>query len=280
MTTVTRMAHGYELVEGPRPDSDGNLYFSDRNGGGIFCMSPDGSVKTVLPDRRLVGGLALHRDGGIVMSGSDVIHWTPSSTRILLEVEGVEFFNDLHVGADGSVYVGSVCSPVVDIRLPRETGHCWRIAPDGSTSQFYGGVSLANGIGFSPDGTRMYHVDSSQKGFWIHDVDGSGSARNGRLVTPDAFQRGIPDGMCVDVEGCLWVAHVAGHRVVRIREDGSFVSEIPVPARTVTSVVFAGPDLDEMYIVTADSTDDPGLGGSIFHCTPGVQGVPTPLATV
>lgn len=277
---LERLAHGYELVEGPRTDDDGNLYFSDRDGGGVYRLGTDGDVETVVADRRLVGGLALHRDGGLIMSGSDVVHWTPESTRTLLADDGVEFYNDLHVGRDGSVYVGSVCSPVEDIRAPRDDGDCWRIAPDGSTTRVYGGVSLSNGIGFSPDGSRIYHVDSSRRGFWIHDVDASGNADDGRFVAPDAFERGIPDGMCVDVEGHLWIAHVAGHRVVRVDEDGTTVSEIPVPARVVTSVAFGGPAMDVMYIVTADSTDDPALRGSIFRCDPGVRGVPTPLAAV
>lgn len=280
VTELERLAHGYELVEGPRTDADGNLYFSDRDGGGIYRLDTGGNVETVFADRRLVGGLALHRDGGLVMSGSDVIHWTPDSTRTLLPADGVEFYNDLHVGRDGSVYVGSVRSPVEDIRAPRDDGDCWRIALDGSATRVYGGVSLSNGIGFSPDGSRIYHVDSARRGFWVHDVDASGNTSGGRFVGPDAFTRGIPDGMCVDLDGYLWIAHVAGRRVVRLDEAGTTVSEIAVPARVVTSVAFGGPAMDVMYIVTADSTDEPALGGSIFRCDPGVRGVPTPLAAV
>jgi xylono-1,5-lactonase len=86
--------------------------------------------------------------------------------------------------------------------------------------------------------------------------------------------------MCVDADGNLWVAHVGGRRVAKLDPSGALIGEVPVPAKAVTSVTFGGPELDELYIVTADNTDDETKGGSIFRTKPGVQGQATPLARV
>jgi gluconolactonase len=279
-TTPRRLTYGYALVEAPRTHTDGLLYYTDVIGGGVHRIGPDAAPEVVLPDRPNVGGLAPHSAGGLVMSGAAVIHWTPEGTRDLLRRDDVVFWNDLHVAPDGSVYVGSICSPTDDLRAPRVPGSCWRIGVDGTVTELYGDVGLSNGIGFSPDGSTLYHVDSTGKGFWTHDVAADGSVSNPRFIRPGAFRKGIPDGMCVDEEGLLWVAHVQGGRVVRLAPDGRLVDQIEVPARVVTSVGFGGPDWSTMYIVTADSTDDPALGGSIFAVEPGVRGVPVPLARV
>ena len=68
------LAWGYGLVEGPTFAPDGSVYFSDVLGGGVHRLSPGGDVETVIPKRRGVGGMCLHADGGLVVSGRDVVH--------------------------------------------------------------------------------------------------------------------------------------------------------------------------------------------------------------
>ena len=99
-------------------------------------------------------------------------------------------------------------------------GECYRIDLDGSVDELYGGIEVTNGIGFSPDGRTLYHVDSTSKGIWAHDVAADGSVSNRRHIGRAAFERGIPDGMCVDADGNLWVAHVGGRRVVKLSPTG------------------------------------------------------------
>ena len=139
---------------------------------------------------------------------------------------------------------------------------------------------MSNGIGLSPDGRTLYHVDSTTKGIWVHDVAADGSVSNRRHIGRAAFERGIPDGMCVDADGNLWVAHVGGRRVVKLSPAGDELDQIPVPAKAVTSAAFGGPDLEDLYIVTADNLEDTGRRGCVFRCRPGVAGLPTPLARV
>ncbi len=227
----------------------------------------------------MVGGLLLHAEGGLVMTGPTVVHWRDGEMRDLLAREGVNSFNDCHTDAQGRVYVGAIRSDLQDLKAEKFPGECYRLGADGAADELYGGIEVSNGIGFSPDGTTLYHVDSTSKGVIAHDVIGD-TLSNRRHIGRAAFERGIPDGMCVDADGNLWVAHVGGRRVVKLSPDGDELDEIPVPAKAVTSVAFGGPEMSEMYIVTADNLDDESLRGTIFRCAPGVAGAPTPLATV
>ena len=282
MTTATLelLAWGYGLVEGPRTDSANNLFFTDAIKGGVYRRSPDGTIENLVAGRKMVGGLALHADGGFVMSGPDVVHWRDGKERVLLRDDEIKHWNDLQPDAEGRVYVGSVRSDLSDLKGPKVPGDCYRINLDGSVDTLYGGIEVTNGIGFSPDGHTLYHVDSTSKGIWAHDVAADGSVSNRRHLGRASFERGIPDGMCVDAEGNLWAAHVGGRRVVKLSPTGEEIGEIPVPAKAVTSAAFGGPDGSDLYIVTADNLDDPAKGGSIFRCRPGVAGNPTPLARV
>jgi len=273
------LASGYGLVEGPRTDADNNLYFTDVFGGGVYRRSPDGEIVTLVDGRMMVGGLLLHAEGGLVMSGPTVVHWRDGEMRDLLARDGVNSFNDCHTDAQGRVYVGAIRSDLQDLKAEKVPGECYRLGADGAADELYGGIEVSNGIGFSPDGTTLYHVDSTSKGVIAHDVIGD-TLSNRRHIGRAAFERGIPDGMCVDADGNLWVAHVGGRRVVKLSPDGDELDEIPVPAKAVTSVAFGGPEMSEMYIVTADNLDDESLRGTIFRCAPGVAGAPTPLATV
>lgn len=274
------LAWGYTLVEAPRTDRDDNLYFTDAMGGGVYRRSPDGRIETLIPGREMVGGLALHADGGFVLSGPTVEHWRDGESRVLLRRDGVTSWNDLHPDASGRIYVGAIRSDLSDLRAEKIPGECYRIGTDGTVDELYGGVEISNGIGFAPDGRTLYHADSTAKGIIVHDVAADGTLSNRRHIGRESFAKGIPDGLCVDSEGNLWVAHVGGRRVVKLSPSGEELDAIAVPAKAVTSCAFGGPEWTDLYIVTADHLEEPGRGGTIFRCQPGMAGTPTPLARV
>lgn len=223
----------------------------------------------------------LHADGGIVVTGPNVARLHDGATDVLFELDGIQGFNDLHTDAAGRVFVGCIRADISDLRAePDPPGEMYRIDLDGSVTELYGGVGVSNGIGFSPDGSTLYHVDSTSRGLWVHDVDGEGGVSNRRHIGTGAFERGIPDGMAVDAEGNLWVAHVAGRRVAKLSPTGELLDELAVPAKWVTSCAFGGDDWGDLYVVSSDNTDDESLKGCIWRCRPGVTGVPTPLARV
>lgn len=280
-TRLELIASGFGLVEGPRTDADGALWFTDARGATIHRRDPGGAIETVVQGRPMVGGLALHAGGGLIASGPNVALWRDGKFRVLLELDGVRSFNDLHTDAAGRVYVGAIRADISDLKAaPEPPGEAYRIELDGSTTELYDGVGVSNGIGFAPDGRTLYHVDSTSKGLWVHDVDTNGDLSGRRHIGAAAFERGIPDGMCVDTEGSLWVAHVGGRRVVKLDPKGDVLDELAVPARWVTSCAFGGADYRDLYIVSADNSDDEALRGCIWRCRPGIAGHPTPLARV
>jgi sugar lactone lactonase YvrE len=273
---IETLASGYGLIEGPRVDGAGNLYFSDVTNGGVFRRRPDGSIDTVVPKRRGVGGIALHADGGIVISGKNICHVRDGQTRVLFAKEGVPGFNDLFTDAQGRVYTGSMRSNPFDEAGERTPGECYRIDAEGRASELYGGVSLSNGIGFSPDGKIIYHSDTVPGRIHRHQLDASGRAT---ALTPIRVEGG-PDGLAVDAEGGIWVALYRMGAVQRFLPDGTLDQKIAVPARAVTSLCFGGADLRDLYVVSADNSDDPARGGSIFRTRSSVAGLPAPFARI
>ena len=272
------LASGYTLIEGPRVDDSDALYFSDVHNGGVYRRSPDGEIETVVPKRRGVGGIALHADGGIVVSGRNICHVYRGQTRILFDPPDTPGFNDLFVDAQGRVITGTMRTSPFSGEKERTPGECWRIEAEGEATELYGDVNLTNGIGFSPDGRTLYHVDTARGHVIAHDVAEDGSCMNRRaLASPE---RGRPDGLAVDEDGCLWVACFAGGCVTRFDPDGKILSHLEVPADNITSVCFGGSDRRDLYVVTADNRDDPERAGSIFRTRGPVAGLPVPEATI
>src|SRR5262245_61853472 len=136
---IETLAWGYGLIEGPRVDGAGNLYFSDVTNGGVYRRSPDGAVATVVPKRRGVGGIALHAACGIVISGKNICHVKDGVTRVLFAREGVPGFNDLFTDAQGRVYTGSMRSDPFSESGARVDGECYRIDKEGQATELYGG---------------------------------------------------------------------------------------------------------------------------------------------
>jgi len=272
------LAYGYGLLEGPRVDTNDNLYFSDVPNGGVYRRSPSGEVSTVVPRRRGVGGIALHVDGGVVVSGKNICHVKDGQTRILFQREDIPGFNDIFTDSAGRVYVGSLRSDPFK-EGARTPGELWRVEGEGKATEMYGNVGLTNGIGFSLDGKMIYHADSAGPHLIVHDVAPNGTMTNRRAIAQ--MESGtIPDGLCVDEAGCIWVAVYGGRCVTRYTPDGKLDRKIEVPAKAVTSVCFGGKDRRDLYIVTADNTEVPDRKGTIFRTRVETPGVSVPLARV
>ena len=271
------LSSGWGLIEGPRVDEHDNFYFSDVPNGGVRRRTPDGEIEVVVPKRRGVGGMVLHADGGVVVSGRNIQHVTAEGSTVLFAPE-VAGFNDMHTDSLGRVYVGSLRRNPFDLSSPDEAGELYRINLDGTAEEVYGDVQLTNGIGFSPDGSRLYHSDSIPGRVWVSDVDGD-SVTNRREFVREGK---VPDGLAVDVEGGVWVALAEGARVQRYTPDGESDLAVPVPDQFVTSVCFGGADMRDLYIVTGGASDGGGTagGGCIFRTRAPVAGVPTALARV
>ncbi|MDQ6854950.1 MAG: SMP-30/gluconolactonase/LRE family protein [Actinomycetota bacterium] len=274
---VETLASGYGLVEGPTVDGDGNLYFSDVLGGGVYRRDPDGEITTVVPKRRGVGGITLHADGGIVVSGRDIVHVRDGENRTLFKDDGVPGWNDICADSVGRIYAGSIRFAVFDPDARPVPGELWRIDVEGEATPLYDDVLHANGVAISPGGQTIYHSDTRRNVILVHTLADDGTAGDRRAFH---FPPGAPDGMALDAQGLLWVASARAGCVARLTPDGEIDRVLDIPAQAVTSLCFGGDEGRDLYVVTADNTEAPERGGTIFRIPVDVAGAPVHAARI
>lgn len=197
----------------------------------------------------------------------------PRVTRLDHSAAGAVRMNDAACDEAGRVWVGSM-----SMRGERGRGGLYRVDPDGSTHCCVRGLSSANGMGWSPDRSRFYLVDSDPGLIWSWDFNCEiGLASRRRLLVADVG-RGIPDGLAVDVEGCLWVALYGAAEVRRFSSEGSLLEIHRLPVIRPTSVCFMGENEDVLCVASAQQ-DSPaaGVDGLLFALDVGVRGAPTHL---
>ena len=160
-------------------------------------------------------------------------------------------------------------------------GALYRIDPDWSCEAVVRGVTTSNGTAWSPDGSRMYFIDSATQAVDVFDYDvatGSCSDRR-RLVTIEPGD-GIPDGMTVDAEGNLWVACFGGGAVRCYAPSGEAGRRDRLSREPGHELRVRGSDWSELYVtsaryrLSAEQLDAEPLAGATFVCRPGVVGVP------
>lgn len=157
------------------------------------------------------------------------------------------------------------------------TGSLYRIDAEGF-EKICKDVTVSNGLAWSPDGSKMYYIDSGMASVQVSDFDLSTSSIVGFknfIEFPSSF--GIPDGMCADKEGGIWVAFFGGQQIRRFSADGIQTHEIQLPVPQITSCCFAGEDSTILYITTAsiDLGDGRKIGeddGNLFCVDVGIPG--------
>ncbi len=183
--------------------------------------------------------------------------------------------NDGKADARGRLWVGTTS---------RDEGRAglWRVGADGAAERVLSDLSVSNGPAWSPDGRTMYLADSPTGEIRAWDFDAeTGDLSGARVfVRGDAGLPGLPDGMAVDEEGCLWSARWDGGCVVRLSPGGEEVGRVDLPVRRVTSCAFGGADLRDLYVTTASvGLDEAALesqpqAGDLFRVRVWVPGVP------
>jgi sugar lactone lactonase YvrE len=275
------------LSEGPRWHAEaGELLWVDILGATLHRGRPgiDGALETVqtITLDRHVGAVAPATGGGYVLAaGTGFLHVDDAgAVRELAQPEAGRSdvrMNDGACDGQGRFWAGTMAydeSP--------GAGALYRLELDGSCTTVLTGLTIANGIGWSPDGATMYHVDSGTARVDAFDFDPiSGDLSRRRTIIVIDEPGVAPDGLTVDEEGGIWVALWGGGVVRRYGPDGTLLITVPLPVDRPTSCAFGGPDRTTLFVTTArHGLDDADLSrqphaGRVFRIEGlGVRGAP------
>lgn len=179
--------------------------------------------------------------------------------------------NDAKADRFGRIWAGSMDDAEAQI-----SGALYRLDQNRACQRMDDGYAVANGPTFSQDGATLYHTDSGARTVYAFDLSDEGGISNKRVfIRFEAPDWGAPDGMTMDAEGGLWIAHWGGARISRFDQRGRLDRAIALPASQITSCVFAGPNLDRMFVTSAAiGREGEPLAGALFEVAPGVRGAP------
>jgi sugar lactone lactonase YvrE len=268
------------LGEGPVWDADaGVLWWVDIDGKRIHRFDPRTRADITIPTPSHVGAVALRARGGLVAALADGVYTVEIESGAFARFAALEEpphvrSNESKCDPAGRLLVGTMAydySPV---------GGLYSIEADGSVRRLLDRLSIANGMAWSADGGTFFYIDSPTRRVDAFDYDlatGSIAGRRPWLEFDDPIAK--PDGMAIDSEGGLWVAFWGAGEVRRYGPDRSLDVVVRVPAMQVTSGIFGGPDLRDLYItsatteLTAAELADQPLAGGLFHARIPIAGL-------
>lgn len=259
------------------------LYWVDIEGKSLHCRDePHGERSFALSG--MPGTVVLTQDPGAVVLALDTgikrFHLAEGREEHLVNFpeEATLRFNDGKCDSAGRLWVGTM-----DRFCKDGAGSLYRLDPDLTLHRILdGGVTCSNGLAWTADDRTLYYIDSATRQVRAYDFEAlAGTISNPRVAVQIPEGWGYPDGMTIDDQDKLWVAHWNGNRVARYDpETGVAMVEIPIPTEKVTSCVFGGEQMDVLYITTALGSQDGGftdrerypLSGALFAVEPGYGG--------
>lgn len=269
---------GADLAEGPVWTGD-SLWWVDIEAGRVHHTEPATGDDEVIDVGEPVGAVIPRAGGGAVLGVRDGVSFRDSEgreeRRLLIEADDDQSrMNDAKCDPAGRLFTGTMTHE-------HRRSALYRVDPDGAVTTVLTGLGISNGLGWSPDGGRMYFIDTPTLRVDVMTYDvATGAVGERKPLVVIADDEGFPDGMTVDAEGCLWVAFWDGGCLRRFGADGILLRTVPLPVERVTSCTFGGPDLDRLFVTTASTGLDDAqraaqpLAGSILAVDPGVRGMP------
>lgn len=274
------------LGEGPlwHPDEQA-LYWVDIHQARVERYHPASGTRRTFQIKDAVTALGIRAGSGFVTVGTAGFGlWDGESEQIesITDPEAdlpENRFNDGAVGPDGRFWAGTMSEQVNLQAAP--PGSLYRLDGNLTAVKLTGGLHISNGLGWSPDQTHFYLTDSPRKIITRYEYDPTrGEIANPQVWVHSQDEPGVPDGLAVDADGCVWSAQWGGSKVIRYDPDGQPMLEIQLPVEYPTSCAFGGPNLDYLYItsawtpLTAPERAAQPLAGDVFHFPAEVKGLP------
>jgi sugar lactone lactonase YvrE len=248
------LVEGLHFPEGPRWRA-GRLWCSDMHGGRVLAIDATGRIDATLTFPGRPSGLGWTPDGRLLAVSMldrrvlrlDGTTWTP-----VADLRGVASFrcNDMLVDGRGRAYVGSFGFDL-DAGAPFAPGEVVLVEPDGRARVVADNLRFPNGMVLTPDGRTLIVAESMGPALRAYDVAADGSLSGGRpwAELVDA----VPDGICLDADGAVWLASPIAHELVRVGPGGRVLARVAV-SNHAFACMLGGPDRRTMFALTADTS--------------------------
>ena len=267
------------LGEGPIWDArTQTLYWIDIINRRIYR---EGELLAQLDD--FIGCIAPRQNGGLILTqrfGFASLEVDSDTLTSLASPENEPSNNRFNDGKCDPL--GRFLAGTMDMDESAPTGSLYSF--DGtSVTKLLGNVTISNGMTWSPDYKTFYYIDTPTRVVQAFDYDlEAGAIANPRIVVRVSESLGWPDGMTSDLHGNLWIAMWGGAQVTKWNPNtGELLERIPVPARNVSSCIFGGKNLNELYLTSArkgldaEALAEYPLTGGVFRLETNVEGMPT-----
>lgn len=270
------------LGEGPVWDADRQqLFWVDVYNHRVHRFTPATGENGYFDVGDMVSAIVLTSRDRLLMALADRLAWLDLPTGEVAPVRQVEFpypntrFNDGKCDAQGRFWIGSISEAVGQAEL-------YRYDPDGHWQVMETGLTISNGLGWSPDGSTFYLTDSARHQIYAYDFEAETGSIYDRRVLVDLSSEGVePDGLTIDQQGNIWSALWNGWCVACFNPAGEEIGRIQLPVQRPTSVTFGGPNLADLYITSASvglsqkEIQQGFYAGDLFCLSTDTVGMPT-----
>ena len=286
------------LGEGPIWDvEEGVLYWVDGTGHrvgnpSIWRFDPRSGKTNNWSLPHDVGAMALRRSGGAVLALDNGFYLFDFDSESLELIEPIDTDSPRSRLNDGKVdRLGRFFAGGMDDQEELPICGLWRLDPDLSVHAIEQDIICSNGPCWSPDSKTFYFADTFRQLMWAYDYDlDQGQISNRREFASTANEIGFFDGSTVDAEGHVWNAQVIGGDLVRYTPEGIEERRIGMPVKNITSLIFGGEKLDEIYVTSMGRVSHPAShdhflaeakpqfnSGALFRISGlGIEGLPEP----
>ncbi|WP_227990552.1 SMP-30/gluconolactonase/LRE family protein [Flavisolibacter ginsenosidimutans] len=271
---VVVLEHQCQLGEGPVWDFEKRIIiWIDILKGEIHEHSPVEKWHRVLPVREMIGSVALCKDGDFIaalQSGFAFINRSSGEIKKIIDPEehlSGNRFNEGKCDPARRFFAGTM-----SLSKQQKQGSFYMLKADGSVEKKLENLSVPNGMAWSLDHQTFYQIDSPISEVRSYDYDiGTGNFSNKKVIINIPKEDGVPDGMTIDNEGMLWIAHWNGWQISRWNpHTGRKLGSVSLPVANVTSCTFGGDELNDLYITSARAglteteLNEQPLAGSVF----------------
>jgi sugar lactone lactonase YvrE len=271
------------LGEGPMWDSTRKLlYWVDIFNHRVHQFNPATGENGFFDVGDVVGAIATAGADRLIMLLRHHLAFLNTQTGVVTPILEIEAnfpdnrLNDGKCDPQGRFWFGSMCT------LEKPQASLYRYDNDGSLHLMETGLTISNGLGWSPDQKTFYLTDSPQQKIYAYDFNSvTGNITNRRIFVDLTHESFYPDGLTIDSEGHIWSAMWDGWCVIRFNPNGEEVLRIKLPVQVPSSCTFGGEDLRTLYITTASvglsqaEIEKSFYSGDLFALQTDVIGLPT-----